>query len=57
MAYDTETGEMDLADLKAKLDDTVAAVLIENPNYLGVIESQGEEIGKLAREAGAEFIV
>lgn len=57
VAYNAETGELDLADLKAKLNDTVAAVLIENPNYLGIIESQSEEIGKLAKEAGAEFIV
>lgn len=57
VAFDTKTGELDMADLKAKLDDSVAAVLLENPNYLGVIESQGAEIGKLAKEAGAEFIV
>lgn len=57
VGYDPATGEMDLEDLKAKLDDTVAGVLLENPNYLGVIESQGEKIGEMARAAGAEFIV
>lgn len=57
VAYCEETGELDLDDLKAKLDDTVAAVMIENPSYLGVIESQGVEIGVLAKEAGAEYIV
>lgn len=55
--YDEKTGELDIDDLKEKLNEDTAAVLIENPNYLGVIESQGEVIGKLAREAGAEFIV
>lgn len=34
VGYDPATGEMDLEDLKAKLDDTVAGVLLENPNYL-----------------------
>lgn len=55
--YDKDTGELDLEDLKKKLDGDTAAVLLENPNYLGIIESQGESIGKLAKEAGAEFIV
>lgn len=52
-----QTGTIDLADLTAKLDDTVAAVLIENPGFLGILEAQGEVIGKLAKEVGAEFIV
>jgi glycine dehydrogenase subunit 1 len=55
--YDLKTGLMDLEDLKRKMSDNVAAVLIENPIYLGVIEIQAEEIGKIARESGAEFIV
>lgn len=57
VAYEEDTGRLDLADLKSKLGDDVAAVLIENPNYLGVIESEGAAIGALAREYGAEFIV
>lgn len=55
--FDAVTGELDMGDLCAKLDEETAAVLLENPNYLGIIESQGAEIGKLAKEAGAEFIV
>lgn len=55
--FDAVTGELDMGDLGAKLDEETAAVLLENPNYLGIIESQGAEIGKLAKEAGAEFIV
>lgn len=52
-----DTGTIDLKDLKSKLDSDVAAVLIENPMFLGVLEDKAEEIGKLAKTLGAEFIV
>lgn len=55
--YDPNTGVMNLDDLKTKISSEVAAVMIENPSYLGIIETQADEIGKIAREAGAEFIV
>lgn len=55
--YDSSTGQVDMDDLKAKLNHDVSAVLIENPNYLGMIESNGDEIGRLVKENGAEFIV
>jgi len=55
--YHKETGLMNLEDLKAKISDDVAAVLIENPGYLGIIETQAKEIASITREAGAEFIV
>ncbi len=54
---DPETGLMDLDDLKSKLSDKTSSVFIENPSYLGFFETQAEEIGKLAKEAGAEFVV
>ncbi len=55
--YDPKTGLMDLNDLKAKVSDKTAAVLIENPSFLGFIETQAEEIGKIAKGVGAEFVV
>jgi glycine dehydrogenase subunit 1 len=55
--YDAKTGLMDLDDLKSKIVSDVAAIFIENPTYLGVVETQAEEIGKIAKKAGAEFIV
>lgn len=55
--YDPETGLMDLDDLKTKISSEVAAVFVENPTFLGSIEIQVEEIGAMARDAGAEFIV
>ena len=52
-----ENGQLDLDDLKAKLDSDVAAVFIQNPCFLGFFEEQGKEIGELAHAAGAEYVV
>ena len=51
--WDRETGMVDLEDLKAKLDDSYAAVYWESPGYLGTIEANGAEIVKLAHAVGA----
>lgn len=55
--YDRETGGVDLDDLRAKLSPRTAAVLFDNPSYLGGIEANAAEIAALAREHGAETIV
>lgn len=55
--YNEETGLLDLEDLKAKMNENVCAVYIENPSALGFIETQGEEISKIAHESGAISIV
>ena len=52
-----ENGQLDPEDLKRKLDGDTAAVFIQNPAFLGFFEEQGEEIGRLAHEAGAEYVV
>lgn len=57
LPYDPATGMADLAALRAALDDTVAAVYIEQPSYLGVVETAGAEIARLAHEAGALLVV
>ncbi|WP_413989581.1 aminomethyl-transferring glycine dehydrogenase subunit GcvPA [Labrys okinawensis] len=57
IGYDAATGLLDLTDLTARLSSGTAAVYIEVPNYLGVIESQGAAIADLAHKVGAEFIV
>lgn len=57
VAYDRKSGHLNLSDLKDKLDATVAAVVIENPSFLGTLEPQAKAIGQLAKAAGAEFIV
>ncbi|MBA2474620.1 MAG: aminomethyl-transferring glycine dehydrogenase subunit GcvPA [Actinobacteria bacterium] len=57
VGHDPETGALDLDDLRARLSSRTAAVLFENPGYLGVLETSAAEIGGLARAAGAETIV
>jgi len=54
---DRRTGRIDLDDLRSKISPNTAAVLIENPGYLGHIEPLAGRVGKIARENGAEFIV
>lgn len=55
--HDKKTGLLDLADLRRKISMNTAAVYIETPGYLGLIETGAEEIGAMAKANGAEFIV
>lgn len=50
-------GQLDLADLEAKLSGDTACVLLPNPAFLGFFEENCETVGQLARQAGAEFVV
>lgn len=47
-----ERGLIDVAGLKSALDSDVAAVMITNPNTLGLFEKQIAEISALVHEAG-----
>ena len=55
--YDRETGMIDLEDLKRKISRETAAVYLENPSYLGFIETGGKEICEIAHDSGAICIV
>ena len=57
VSYDEETGQLNLKDLKSKISEKTAAVYIENPSYLGFIETQVEEIAVETHSKGALFIV
>jgi glycine dehydrogenase subunit 2 len=46
-------GTVDLDDLRSKLDPSVAAVMMTNPNTLGVFEKDILKIAELAHAAGA----
>jgi glycine dehydrogenase subunit 2 len=46
-------GTVDVADFAAHLDDRVAAVMMTNPNTLGVFEKDILEIAGLAHDSGA----
>ncbi len=48
----TEDGLVDIEDLKSKLDDNVAGIMLTNPSTLGIFERRVDQIQKLIHEAG-----
>jgi glycine dehydrogenase subunit 1 len=57
VAMNPTTGQMDLDDLKQQLTEEIAGVYIENPSYLGTLETQVEEISDLTHQNGSLFVV
>jgi glycine dehydrogenase subunit 1 len=55
-AYDPETGRIDLAALEAQVTEETAAVLVQSPNFFGVIEDI-PAIAAIAHAKGALLIV
>jgi glycine dehydrogenase subunit 1 len=53
--FDPKTGAVDLADLESKLDDTVAAVILQSPNFFGVVENT-KAAAALAHKHGALLV-
>lgn len=48
-----EDGTIDVDDLASKLDETVAAIMMTNPNTTGMFEKNIPEIARMAHAAGA----
>lgn len=57
IGFGASSGLLDLNDLRRAISGETAAVYFENPSYLGFIESQGEEISRIAHDHGAECVV
>ena len=57
VGYESETGQLDVEDLKTKISEKTASVYVENPAYLGFIETQAEDIAEIVHSHGALFIV
>jgi glycine dehydrogenase subunit 1 len=55
IAY-AKNGRLDLDDLKKKLTDEVAAVIVQTPNFFGLLE-QVKEIAELVQSKGALLVV
>ncbi len=53
----TNSGTIDIEDLKEKLSANTAAVFFENPSFLGSIEAKGKKISSLSHAAGALLVV
>jgi glycine dehydrogenase subunit 1 len=56
VGYDAETGRLDLAALEAEVTQETAAVLVQSPNFFGVIEDI-PAIAAVAHAKGALLIV
>jgi glycine dehydrogenase subunit 2 len=46
-------GGVDIEDLKSKADDSVACLMLTNPNTLGIFDPHIEQITEIVRDAGA----
>jgi glycine dehydrogenase subunit 1 len=57
VGYDPATGQLDLEALRDAISSGTAAVYFENPSYLGFVETQGDEIARIAHEHGALCVV
>jgi glycine dehydrogenase subunit 1 len=55
-AYDRDSGGIDLEDLESKLDSTVAAVIVQSPNFFGIVEDV-RKAAELAHKSGALLVV
>jgi glycine dehydrogenase subunit 1 len=51
--FDKASGLLDLGELRTVLSEEVACVYFEMPGFLGTIETQAEEIARLAHDVGA----
>jgi glycine dehydrogenase subunit 1 len=53
--YDAASGALDIEDLAARLDDRTAAVIVQSPNFFGVVE-EVEQAAELAHQRGALLV-
>src|SRR5689334_703119 len=54
--YDAEEGTIDLEDLDRKLDDLTGAVIIQSPNFFGIVESV-KQAAEIAHRRGALLVM
>jgi glycine dehydrogenase subunit 1 len=52
----SQQGRVDLDDLRSKLNDQVAAVIVQTPNFFGILE-QVDELAHIVRAQGALLVV
>ena len=55
--YDGSSGQMNLAGLRSAITEETAAVYIDNPNFFGVVEPDGDQIAEIAHRSGALLVV
>lgn len=56
VAQSRSTGQIDVEDLKKKVTKNTAGVYIENPSYLGFVETNPKTVSEVAHDVGALFL-
>ena len=54
--YNDTTGQLDLEDLEMRLDDQTAAVIVQSPNFFGIVD-QVNQAAQIAHRRGALLIM
>jgi glycine dehydrogenase subunit 1 len=54
--YSAEAGTIDLADLEAKMDDLTAAVIVQSPNFFGIVD-EVKAAAEIAHRRGALLVL
>ena len=54
--YDLDSGQVDVESLAQVLDETTAAVVIQSPNFFGIVEN-AKQIAEIAHAKGALLVV
>jgi len=57
VAQSRENGQIVLENLKEKVSSDTAAVYLENPSYLGFLETEVDAVAEISHDAGAVLIV
>jgi len=57
IGYDKKTGQIDIEELKTNISEHTAAIYLENPSYLGFLETEANAVAEAAHSKGALFIV
>jgi glycine dehydrogenase subunit 1 len=57
VSQDSGTGSINQSELKKKISEHTAGVYVEWPSLLGFVEKSCDEIGRLAHDRGALFVV
>ncbi|MBI81853.1 MAG: aminomethyl-transferring glycine dehydrogenase [Planctomycetaceae bacterium] len=57
VGFDRQSGQLNVEELRDKTSLQTAAILVENPSYLGFLEAGVGEFGRIAQQQGAELIV
>jgi glycine dehydrogenase subunit 1 len=55
IGYDAATGSLDLKDLEGELNDQTAAVIVQSPNFFGIVETV-TQAAELAHAKGALLV-